>query len=290
MKYHFISGQRSAHRVEKMARVLGVTRSGYYAWVDSEPSAHEVQDQKLVACIGEIQKKVKHRYGSPRMTRELRRRGWQVGHNRVARLMQEYSLGARVKKAFRVTTKSNHGLPVAPNMLGRQFAVAAANRVWVSDISYVATAEGWLYLCVILDLYSRRVVGWSMGNGLGTKLVIAAFMMAVLRRQPPRRLVFHSDRGVQYCAKAFRRRTRAWGMQQSMSRKGDCWDNACAESFFKSLKAELIGRQIFATREGARAAIFEYIEVFYNRQRLHSYLDYCTPAEFEEGLGTKVAS
>jgi len=224
------------------------------------------------------------------MTGELRRRGWQVGHNRVARLMQEYGLGARVKRAFRLTTKSNHGLRVEQNILGRQFAVAAANRVWVSDISYVATAEGWLYLCVILDLYSRRVVGWSMGNGLGTKLVIAAFMMAVLRRQPPRRLVFHSDRGVQYCAKAFRRRTRTWGMQQSMSRKGDCWDNACAESFFKSLKTELIGRQIFATREGARAAIFEYIEVFYNRQRLHSYLDYCTPAEFEEGLGTKVAS
>jgi putative transposase len=212
-----------------------------------------------------------------------------VGHNRVARLMQEYGLGARVKRAFRLTTKSNHGLPVEQNMLGRQFAVAAANRVWVSDISYVPTAEGWLYLCVILDLYSRRVVGWSMGNGLGTNLVIAAFMMAVLRRQPHRRLVFHSDRGVQYCAKAFRRRTRAWGMQQSMSRKGDCWDNACAESFFKSLKTELIGRQIFATREGARSAIFEYIEVFYNRQRLHSYLDYCTPAEFEEGSGARVA-
>lgn len=289
MKYRFISAQRSAHRVETMARVLGVTRSGYYAWESSEPSAHEVQDKELVASIDAIQKKKKHRYGSPRMTRELRRGGWQVGHNRVARLMREKGLGARPRKAFRVTTKSNHGLAVAPNLLGRDFAVPAANKVWVSDISYIATAEGWLYVCVILDLYARRVVGWSMGSGLGTGLVLEAFMMAVLLRQPPRGLVFHSDRGVQYCAKAFRRKARAWGMQQSMSRKGDCWDNACAESFFKSLKTELIGRQIFATRGEARAAIFEYIEVFYNRQRLHSYLDYCTPAEYEANSGARVA-
>ena len=289
MKYRFISAQRSAHRVEMMAKVLGVTRSGYYAWENSGPSAHEVQDTELVASIDAIQKKKKHRYGSPRMTRELRRSGWQVGHNRVARLMREKGLGARPKKAFRVTTKSNHGLAVAPNLLGRHFAVPAANKVWVSDISYIATAEGWLYVCVILDLYARRVVGWSMGSGLGTGLVIEAFMMAVLLRQPPRGLVFHSDRGVQYCAKAFRRRARAWGMQQSMSRKGDCWDNACAESFFKSLKTELIGRVIFATRGEARAAIFEYIEVFYNRQRLHSYLGYCTPAEYEANPGARVA-
>jgi putative transposase len=155
------------------------------------------------------------------------------------------------------------------------------NTVWVSDISYIATAEGWMYLCVVLDLYSRRVVGWSMGKGLGVELAVRALLMAMLTRRPPRGLVLHSDRGVQYCANAFRALTGERGIVQSMSRKGDCWDNACAETFFASLKMELVGGRIFTTREQARREIFEYIEVFYNRRRLHSYLGYVTPAEFE---------
>jgi len=179
---------------------------------------------------------------------------------------------------------------VAENKLDRHFWAAAVNQKWVSDITYVATAEGWLYLCVIVDLYSRRVVGWSMGTSLATELVTAAFMMAVMRRRPPRGLMFHSDRGTQYASRAFRKGLARHGMLQSMSRKGECWDNACAETFFKTLKTELIGQRIYRTREEAKAGIFEYVEVFYNRVRLHSYLGYVPPAEFEELDSERVAS
>ena len=252
MKYCFMAAHRGEHRVEKMARNLGVTRSGFYAWMRRGKAARREHDERLMASMMGIQREVKYRYGSPRMTRELRRRGLCVGHNRVARLMREGLLGARRRKAYRVTTRSNHSHPVAENVLGRQFSVAAANRVWVSDITYIATAEGWMYLCVVLDLYSRRVVGWSMGRSLGVELAVNALLMAVLHRRPPRNMLFHSDRGVQYCAHAFRRHLREHGIRQSMSRKGDCWDNACAETFFASLKSELIGDRIFITREQAR--------------------------------------
>jgi putative transposase len=223
------------------------------------------------------------------MTRELRRGGRRVGHNRVARLMREGQLGARPRKAYRVTAKSNHGHPVAENLLQRQFSVPMANRVWVSDITYIASAEGWMYLCVVLDLYSRRGVGWSMGRSLGLKLAVNALLMGLLHRRPPWDLVLHSDRGVQYCAGAFRRHLREHRIRQSMSRKGDCWDNACAETFFASLKTELIGGRIFQTREQGRREIFEYIEVFYNRRRLHSYLGYLSPEEFERTTARNAA-
>jgi putative transposase len=203
--------------------------------------------------------------------------------------MRERQLGARPRKPYRVTTKSNHGHPVAENVLQRRFAVPAANRVWVSDITYIATAEGWMYLCVVLDLYSRRVVGWSMGTGLGKDLAVKALLMAMIRRRPPRGIVLHTDRGVQYCAGAFRELAAERGIVQSMSRKGDCWDNACAETFFASLKTELIGSFIFESREQARREIFEYLEVFYNRRRLHSYLGYVTPEEFERSLARDAA-
>jgi transposase InsO family protein len=248
-----------------------------------------VADEQLGELIKGIQQEVKYRYGSPRMTRELRRRGRRVGHNRVGRLMREGQLGARPRKAYRVTTKSNHGHPVAGNVLERQFSVPAANRVWVSDITYIATGEGWMYLCVVLELYSRLVVGWSMGTGLGVGLAMRALLMAMLRRRPPRGLVLHTDRGVQYCAAAFRGLAADRGIVQSMSRRGDCWDNACAETFFASLKTELVGSQIFTSREQARREIFEYIEVFYNRRRLHSYLGYVPPAEFERSSAQEVA-
>ena len=285
MKYRFMAAHRGEHRAEKMAENLGVTRSGFYAWLRRGKAARRTADEHLRDLIEGIQKDVHYRYGSPRMTRELRRRGRRVGHNRVARLMRQGKLGARRRKAYRATTKSNHAHPVAENLLQRVFRVSAANRVWVSDITYIPIAEGWMYLCVVLDLYSRRVVGWSMDRSLGTELAVRALLMAVMGRRPPRDLLLHSDRGVQYCAAAFRRHLQYHGIRQSMSRKGDCWDNACAETFFASLKMELIRERIFLTREQARQEIFEYIEVFYNRRRLHSYLGYLTPHEFEHSAG-----
>jgi len=281
MKYRFMAEHRGEHRVGRMAVNLGVTRSGFYAWARRGKSPRRVQDERLEELIKEIQQEAKHRYGSPRVTKELGRKGHRVGHNRVARLMREGQLGARPRKGYRVTTKSNHSHPVAENLLARNFSVSAANRVWVSDITYIATAEGWMYLCVVLDLYSRRVVGWSMGQRLGAQLAVQAMLMALMARRPPRGLMLHSDRGVQYCAGAFRDLASEWGVVQSMSRKGDCWDNACAETFFASLKKELIGDHIFVSREQGRREIFEYMEVFYNRRRLHSYLGYLTPVEFE---------
>ena len=289
MKYRFMAAHRGEHRVEKMAGILGVTRSGFYAWLRRGRPERYAADERLGQLIEGIQKEVRYRYGSPRMTRELRRRGQRVGHNRVARVMRQGKLGARRRKAYRVTTKSNHAHPVAENLLQREFRVPVANRVWASDITYIPTAEGWMYLCVVLDLYSRRVVGWSMGQSLGVELAVGALLMAVMGRRPPRDLLLHSDRGVQYCAGEFRRHLRTHAIRQSMSRKGDCWDNACAETFFASLKTELIGDRIFVTREQARREIFEYIEVFYNRRRLHSYLGYLTPQEFERSPDGQVA-
>jgi transposase InsO family protein len=261
------------HRVGKMAETLGVQRSGYYAWRTRPESGRRERHRDLVDRIQEIQKQVKYRYGSPRMHKELRGQGARVGRNQLA---------ARPRRRFRVTTRSSESAVPAENLLQRRFDVAAANQVWVSDITYIATAEGWMYLCVILDLYSRRVVGWSLGRGLGTDLVTRALWMAIVHRRPPQGLLVHSDRGVQYTSGAFRRVLNAHGMRQSMSRKGDCWDNACAESFFKTLKTELVQGRIYRSRAEAQEAIFEYIEVFYNRRRLHSHLGYVSPAHYEQ--------
>ncbi len=275
------------HRVGKMAATLGVQRSGYYAWRGRPESGRRGRHRELARRIREIQQQVKYRYGSPRMHKELQGQGIQVGHNEVARLMRQRELQARPRRRFRITTCSSENAVPAENVLGRRFEVAAANQVWVSDITYIPTAEGWLYLCVILDLYSRRVVGWSLGTKLGTDLVTRALWMAITQRRPPRGLVMHSDRGVQYTSGAFRRVLNAHGMRQSMSRKGDCWDNACAESFFKSLKTELVRGRIYRTR--SEAPIFEYIEAFYNRRRLHSHLGYVSPALYEQQMRAKVA-
>jgi putative transposase len=282
MKYRSMKQLQGAHSVEKMAEALRVSRGGYYAWIGSPESSRKRQEKDLTGEIREIYDQMYRRYGSPRITKELSRRGRGVGHNRVARIMRENGLWARQKRRFVVTTRSKDGEAAAENLLDRKFQTSAANRVWASDITYVATAEGWMYLCIVLDLYSRRLVGWSMSCTLETELVLAALVMAMLRRRPPRGLIFHSDRGVQYTSLQFRETTESHGILQSMSRKGDCWDNACAETFFKTLRAELIQRKIFRSREEAKKEIFEYVEVFYNRVRLHSYLGYRTPAEFEE--------
>lgn len=281
MKYRFIDTHRGTHRVEKMARLLGVSRGGYYAWKKRPESARRRQEKDLLERIRETQRRVKYRYGSPRMTRELARGGFSVGHNRVARLMAKHNLGAKPRKKHRVTTDSKHGLAVAENLLARQFAVSGPDQAWVSDLTYLPTGEGWLYLAVVIDLYARKVVGWALSTSLASELVIRAFQMACLNRQPPKGLLFHSDRGVQYASRAFREKLDDWGVRQSMSRKGDPWDNACAETFFKSLKTELIGNHIYRTRAEARTAVFEYIEIFYNRIRLHSVLDYRPPVEYE---------
>jgi putative transposase len=281
MKHRFIESHRNTHPVKKMVKTLGISRSGYYASRGRGETKRQRQSKAVVEAVGEIQHRVRHRYGSPRVTAQLRRQGMRVGHNRVARLMREHGLNARPRKKFVVTTTSAHKQEVAENLLNRQFAVAGPNRVWASDISYLPTAEGWLYLCVVLDLGSKRIVGWSLGRSLGTELVIRAFLMAWLRRRPAKGLLFHSDRGSQYCSDPFRCLLFTKAVIQSMSRKGNCWDNACVESFFKTLKTELVGSRIFRSREEARLEIFEYLEVFYNRIRLHSALDYLSPEEYE---------
>jgi transposase InsO family protein len=289
MKYSFMNEYRGDHSVEKMAEVLGVSRSGYYAWYSRDESDRDRANRELSEEIRRIQKRVKYRYGSLRVTAALRREGKVVGHNRVARLMRNNGLQARVRRRFRCTTKAAESRPVAANMLDRDFRVGAINRVWISDISYIATGEGWLYLATVMDLGSRRVVGWAMSSRLSTDLVLRAFWMAVMRRNPPKGLIFHSDRGSQYTSHAFVRTLERWGMIQSMSRKGDCWDNAVAEAFFSTLKGELIGGKAYRTRQEAQDAIFEYVEVFYNRQRLHSTLGHVTPVEYEETLWGEVS-
>jgi transposase InsO family protein len=290
MKYRFINGQRGIHCVEMMARVLEVSRSGYYGWQDRGESGRERANRALAQAIRRIQEKVKYRYGSPRVTAELRRQGMRVGHNRVARIMDENGLGARQKRRFRCTTKASESRPVAENLLGRNFTVCRTNTVWIGDITYIPTAEGWLYLAVVLDLSSRRVVGWSMSSRLTTDLVLRAFWMAVLTRKPPEGLMFHSDRGSQYTSRAFVKARQGYRMIQSMSRRGNCWDNSPCEAFFASLKTELMDGKAFAGRDAAQAAIFEYMEVFYNRQRLHSSLGYMTPVEWEEAISEGYAS
>ena len=290
MKYQFMEQQRRYHRVEKMARVLEVSRGGFYAWLKRQPSEREKKDTEIVEKIRDIQENIaKYRYGSPRITEELHRQEFLVGHNRVARLMSANGLNARPRKKFRVTTISGHTHEASANVLDREFQPERPNQVWASDATYIATGEGWLYLFVIIDLYSRRVIGWAMSRSLGTTTLLSAFWMAATRRGAPEGLIFHSDRGVQYASVAFRNVLRKKRFIQSMSRRGNCWDNACAESFFKSLKSELIGSTIYGTRQEAMHAIFEYIEVFYNRIRLHSTLGYCSPVEYEGENIRKVA-
>ena len=289
MKFQFIERHQQAHSVGLMARMFGVSRSGYYAWRSRAAGERERSDEELVVQITEVQERTQYRYGSPRVAERLKRRGITAGHNRVARLMREHRLGRRAKKRFRSTTDSNHGLPVAENLLKRQFQVSEANRVWASDLSYIPTAEGWLYLCVVLDLFSRKVVGWAMGTRMNASLMIQALAMAYRRRKPPAGVIFHSDRGSQYCASDFRDLVADLGMRQSMSRRGDPWDNAPVESFFKTLKIELCGDRAFSTRSEARSAIFEYIEAFYNRERLHSSLGYQTPEEYEQKTSGQAA-
>ena len=281
MKYSFIESHGSAFGVERMCRLLEVSRSGYYAWRGRGKSRRELADEELLLRIKESYIKGRKVYGSPRITDDLRESGIRCGRNRVARLMRLAGIRARTKRRFRVTTDSRHGLPISPNLLERSFTAPAPDRVWVSDITYVWTREGWLYLTAILDLFSRKIVGWSMGSRLDAGLTLDALRQAVKRRRPDKGLVFHSDRGVQYASVAFRAELEREGFVQSMSRKGDCWDNAVMESFFHTLKTEHTYFEKYHTRAEARTKIFDYIEVFYNRERKHSTLGYRSPLAFE---------
>jgi putative transposase len=284
MRFAFIAVHTPEFHVTTMCRVLQVKKAGYYAWVSRPPSRHAEADAQLAAAITTIYQKTHRRYGSPRVHEELKAQGHAHGVKRVARIMREEGLRAKTPRRFRVTTDSEHPHPIAPNVLDRQFAVerdAARDRVWIGDITYLATREGWLYLAVVLDLASRRVIGWAMRHTLEGALTRDALGMALAGRHPAPGTLHHSDRGSQYAAGDYQDMLIAHGMDRSMSRVGNCWDNAVAESFFATLKRELADDADWTTRDEARTAVFEYIEVWYNQQRRHSSLGYLSPAAFE---------
>jgi len=275
---------KTEHPIRSLCAVLEVSSSGYYDWVarQTQPGPRAQENVRLAAQILQIHQASRQTYGSPRIQFELSQTGQVHGRNRIARLMRQQNLCGRVKGRFRVrTTDSNHDQPIAPNRLAELSAPTAADQIWLGDITYIPTEEGWLYLAGVMDRYSRRIVGWAMDQNIDTRLVLAAWEMAKTQRQPAPELVFHSDRGSQYASTDFRQALATSHTQPSMSRKGNCYDNAAMEAFWSTLKLELVYRQSFATRQAARAAIFEYIEIFYNRQRRHSALGYATPATFE---------
>ena len=280
--FELVDAEKASYPVEVLCEVLEVSRSGYYAWRKRSPSAHDKADAQLAVEIAAAHNKSSKRYGSPRVQRALARKGIRVGKKRVERLMRENGLVARQKRRFRRTTDSKHTNPIAPNVVARDFDPQLPNAVWAGDVTYIATDEGWLYLAVLLDLYSRRVVGWAMSATNDTALALAALHRAVRGRGGvPAGLVHHTDRGSPYASDDYRAALAAHGMVASMSRSGDCWDNAVSESFFATARAEHIDHEEFRTQLRAEMSIGDYIENFYNIERLHSRLDYVSPIEFE---------
>ena len=284
MRYRFVAAERAAFPVRTLCRVAGVAASGFYAWLRRGPGRRAGEDAGLAGRIAAIFEASRRTYGSPRVHAELRAEGVRVGRRRVARLMREAGLTAARRRRVPRATDSRHGHPVAPNLLARRFAAERPDAVWLADISYLPTGEGWLYLAAIKDMATREIVGWSMADHLRGGLARDALVMAIQRRQPSRGLVQHSDRGVQYASKPYRAVLARHGLTQSMSRKGDCLDHAPMESFFGGLKDELVHRTAFPTREAARRAIFEYVEAFYNRRRRHPGLGFLTPAQAYEQM------
>lgn len=265
-----------------MCRNLDVSKAGYYAWRAREQSQRSKHDAELVDHIQKAHIESRRMYGSPRIHVDLRENGVKVSRKRVARLMREHGMKGKKRRHFKVTTLSKHNYPVAPNLLNRRFKTERPNQAWAGDITAISTAEGWLYLAVVIDLYSRRVIGWSMGNKIDAELAINALTMAVATRRPQQSVLVHSDRGSVYACRAYADFLVDNNLNASMSRKGDCWDNAVVESFFATLKVELKGKALWKTRQEARTAIFEYIEAWYNRRRRHSTIGYVSPMEFEE--------
>ena len=264
-----------------MCHFLNVLRSSYYQWLNPATSDREKEDEELTGLIKHIFKESRGLYGSRRIRRKLLQLGKVTSRKRIARLMKAAHLYCKTKRRFKVTTNSKHNNPVAPNLLQRQFNVSKPDQYWVGDITYIPTSKGWLYLATVIDLYSRRVVGWSMSHRMQASLVNDALLMAIWQRKPAKGLIWHTDRGSQYASKTHRSLLKDHHIIQSMSRKGDCWDNAVAESFFHTLKTELTHHHKFKNREEAKHVIFEYIEVFYNRIRIHSANDYASPVDFE---------
>jgi len=288
MKFAFIDEEKALFPVSVLCAVLGVSTSGFYAWRKRPPSARAKDDARLAVEVAALHKRSRGTYGSPRVHADLKALGKRVGKKRVARLMRDQGLRARQKRKFRKTTDSAHAFEVAPNVLARNFETSAPNEAWVGDVTFVATAEGWLYLAVLVDLFARRVVGWATSASNDTALVLDALDAAVTRRRPPPGLVHHSDRGSTYAADDYRRALVHHELVASMSRKGDCWDNAVAESFFATLRAELLDHVRLETREHGTRVIGEYIESFYNPVRRHSNNGLASPIEFE--LKSKVAA
>ena len=281
MKYAMIKEQSEQFPVTVMCRLLGVSASGYYHWLTRKPSLREEENVKLAIKIKAIFDDEKSRPGAPRITKRLNAEGESAGRHRVAKIMQQNGWRARAAKKFKATTNSNHRLPVAPNLLEQDFSAQQPNEKWVSDITYVWTDEGWLYLAVVMDLYSRMVVGWAISERMTAQLVIDALQMALWRRKPPRGLIVHSDRGSQYCAHDYQHIFKVHGLICSMSKRGDCFDNAAMESWNHSFKVEAINGEKLATRAFTKSHVFEYIEIYYNRKRLHSTIGYKTPESFE---------
>jgi putative transposase len=280
--FAFINHHQDVWPVTLMCDTLGVSPQGFYAWRSRPTSTRQQRRDALVVEIRAVHADVKQRYGSPRMHAELEARGVPCSLNTVAKLMHDNAIRAKTARKFRNTTDSNHPLPVAGNLLDRQFDSQAPNERWVADITYIPTREGWLYLAVVEDLYSRMVVGWSMAAHMESRLVVDALQMAVARRLPQEGLLAHSDRGSQYASEHYQQLLGKHGIECSMSGVGQCWDNAPMESFFASLKKELVHHEDYQTRAEARASIFEYIETFYNPKRRHSSLGYVSPAEYEQ--------
>jgi putative transposase len=281
VKFQFIAMHPEEFPVRRMCRILGVSVSGYYAWRCRPPSPRQTQATSLLTEIRRVHARSRQTYGSPRIHAELRAQGNPCNHKRIERLMRQHGIQARRVRRFHRTTDSLPGLPVAPNRLNQEFHANTPNQVWTADITYVDTAEGWLYLATVLDLYSRRIVGWAMADRMETSLVREALQMALTQRQPAAGLLHHSDRGRQYASAEYQALLAAHGMPCSMSRRGNCYDNAVHESFFGTLKRECADER-FPSRTAARHCVFEYIEVWYNRQRRHSALGYLSPSQFEQ--------
>jgi putative transposase len=290
VRFAFIQAEKASYPVRMLCRTLEVSPAGFYGWCDREPSERQRRDEALRVSIRAVHAASRRTYGSPRVHLELREANDRVGRKRVARLMREEGLQSRRKRRFKVTTDSRHDHPVARNILARNFQADAPNERWVGDVTYVWTREGWLYVAAILDLFSRRVVGWSADGRIDGGLVSSALTMALLTREPKPGLLHHSDRGSQYASGEYRRQLRERGITCSMSRKGDCWDNAVAESFFATLKSELVSDRDYLTRDQAKASIAEYIEVFYNCRRRHSAIGYVSPVAYETAAAKGVVA
>jgi len=281
MKYRFIQDHERHYRLFKLCNVLKVSRTSYHNWLHSEPGKRKQENQMLLEEIKKVHKGSRMTYGSPRITIELKEKGYTCSRPRIARLMRKHNIRAKTKRKFKITTNSKHRYPISPDLVNQDFSANAPNQLWTSDITYIRTKEGWLYLTIILDVFNRQIVGWSMSNRLKTiQTTIPALIQACKRRKPAPGLIFHSDQGVQYASHEFRYYLKKYKIVQSMSGKGNCFDNAISESFFSTLKTELIFFEKYQTRKQAQSSIFEYIEIFYNCKRKHSSLGNKTPYEY----------